>query len=93
MYGSIRIYTGAADLADALVENEGEVKRILGEIDGFKAYYLIRTADGTASVSVFENEAGAQESNKVAAAWIGENLPDLNVGAPQVAAGEVLIDA
>jgi len=93
MYGTIRIYTGADDLADALVENEVEVKRILGEIDGFKAYYLIRTADGTASVSVFENEAGAQESNKVAAAWIAENLPDVNVAAPQIAAGDVVIDA
>ncbi len=33
----IRIYTGSSDVADALVENESEVKRIVSEIDGFKA--------------------------------------------------------
>ena len=93
MYGTIRIYTGNSDVADALVENESEVKRIISAIDGFKAYYLIRTADGAASVSVYENETGAEESNKVAASWIGENLPDLTIAAPQVAAGEVVLNA
>jgi hypothetical protein len=46
MYASVRVYTGSHDLADALVANESEVRRIVGDIDGFKAYYLIRTADG-----------------------------------------------
>ena len=91
MHGSIRIYSGSSDLADALVENESEVKRIIREIDGFRAYYLVRTGDGAASVSLFDDEAGAEESNKVAAAWIRENLPDLSVSAPQIAAGEVVI--
>ncbi|MEO5575544.1 MAG: hypothetical protein ABIR67_05445 [Gaiellaceae bacterium] len=92
MYGTVRIYTGSSELADALVENETEVKRIVSEIDGFKAYHLIRTADGAASVSVYESESGAEESNTVAAAWIRENLPDLTIAAPQVSAGEVVID-
>ena len=92
MYATVRTYAGNRDLADALVENESEVKRIIAGIDGFKAYYLIRTADGAASVSVYENEAGAEASNKAAAAWLGENLPNLAVPAPQVSAGEVVID-
>ena len=92
MYGTVRIYTGS-ELADSLIENESEVKRILSEIDGFKAYYLIRTADGTTSVSVYENETGAAESNRAAAAWIGENLPDFAVAAPQVSVGEVVLSA
>lgn len=92
MYGSIRIYSGASELADALVENASEVERLVSGIDGFKAYYLIRTSDGAASISVFDDEAGAQESNNVARAWIGENLPDMSISAPQVSAGEVMID-
>jgi hypothetical protein len=52
MYATIRVYAGTPELADALVENESEVKRIIQGIDGFKAYYLVRTADGAASVSV-----------------------------------------
>lgn len=93
MFATVRTYSGSSDLADALVDNETEVKRILSEIDGFKAYYLLRTAHGTTSISVYENEAGAQESNKVAAAWLAENLPDLNVVAPQVSAGDVVINS
>jgi hypothetical protein len=91
MYATIRVYSGSSELADALVENESEVKRIIQGIDGFKAYYLVRTQDGAASVSVYENESGAEESNRVAAGWIRENLPDLTVSAPQVSAGEVVI--
>jgi heme-degrading monooxygenase HmoA len=91
MYATVRTYAGRPDLADALVNNESDVKRLVSEIDGFKAYYLIRTADGAASVSVYENEAGAEESNRAAAAWIGDNLPEFADAAPQVSAGEVVI--
>jgi hypothetical protein len=91
MYATVRVYSGSRELADALVENESEVKRIIRGIDGFKAYYLVRTSDGAASVSVYENEAGADESNRVASDWIRENLPDLSVSAPQVSAGDVVI--
>jgi hypothetical protein len=91
MYATVRVYAGTTELADALVENESTVKQLLGGIDGFKAYYLVRTADGAASVSVYESQAGAEESNRAAAAWIGENLPDVSVAAPQVSAGDVAI--
>jgi hypothetical protein len=91
MYATVRTYTGNHDLADALVNNESDVKRLISEIDGFKAYYLIRTADGTTSVSVYENQAGADASTRAAAAWIGENLPEMTGASPQVSAGEVVI--
>ncbi len=92
MFATVRTYSGN-DLADAIPGNESEVKRIISEIDGFKAYYLVRTADGTASISVYEDEAGTEESNRVAAAWIAENLPDLTVANPQISAGEVVLSA
>jgi hypothetical protein len=64
---------------------------VIGGIEGFKAYYLLKLAEGTSTVSVFENHEGAEESSRAAAAWLAENLPDLNVAAPYVTAGEVLI--
>ena len=91
MYATVRSYTDSGELADALVENESDVRRLIGQIDGFRAYYLIRTAEGTVSVSVYEDEGGAEESTRQAATWIRENLSDLSVAAPQVSAGEVLI--
>lgn len=91
MYGTVRVYSNH-DLADRLVEHESEVRRLLSAIDGFNAYYLVKTATGTASVSVYENEAGASESNAAAADWIAENLPDYSGAAPQVSVGEVVIN-
>ena len=93
MYATVRTYSASSELAGALVGKADEVKRLIGEIDGFKAYYLVRTADGAVSVSVYEDEAGVEESTKAAASFIRENLPDLGVVAPQVSAGEVVIDA
>ena len=90
MYASVRVYTGNA-LADALVERESDVKALISGIAGFEAYYLLKTADGTASVSVYQSQDGAEESNRVAAAWIAENLPQFAGSAPHVSAGDVVI--
>lgn len=91
MYATVRSYPGNREIADALVKNESEVKRLVSEIDGFKAYYLIRTTDGAVSVSVYDSQSSAEESNGVAAAWLRENLPELSGASPQVSAGEVVI--
>src|SRR5215471_15278142 len=76
MYAVIRAYSGNADLADALAAREDDVRKLIGGIEGFKAYYLVRLAEGTSTISVFERQEGAEESSRVAAAWLAENLPD-----------------
>jgi hypothetical protein len=91
MYAVIRAYTGNAELADTLAEREADIRRVIGGIKGFKAYYVLKLAEGTSTVSVFEDREGAEESSRAAAAWLAENLPDLNVAAPYVTAGDVLI--
>jgi hypothetical protein len=91
MYASIRAYAGNRDLADALAERTDDVRQLISGINGFKAYYLLKIEEGTTTISVFEDETGAEESNRIAAAWLAENLPDLDVAAPYVTAGEVLI--
>jgi hypothetical protein len=91
MYASIRTYAGNRDLADTLAEHEGEIRPVIAGINGFKAYYLVKSGDATTSISVFEDQTGAEESNRAAAAWLAENLPDLGVAPPQVTAGEVII--
>lgn len=93
MYATVRTYSAGPELADALVSNATDVKQLISEIAGFKAYYLVRTADGAVSISIYEDEAGAAESTRAAAAWIHENLPDLGGASPRVSVGEVVIDA
>jgi len=93
MYATVRTYSAGPELVDALVSHEADVKSLINGIDGFRAYYLVRTADGTVSISVYDNEAGANESNSAAVNWIRENLPEVGGSAPQVSAGEVVISA
>jgi hypothetical protein len=59
--------------------------------DGFKAYYVLSLAEGTSTVSVFETQAGAEESSRAAAAWLAEAVPDMDVQPPDVTAGEVVL--
>ncbi len=93
MYATVRTYSASPEMADALVGNEAAVKSLVSGIAGFSAYYLIRTADGAVSVSVYDTEAGATESTSAAADWIRENLPEISGSTPQVSAGEVVISA
>jgi len=90
MYASVRSYASGGDLVDALVENESEVRDLISGINGFQAYYVVRGERGDAvSVSVFDDRAGAEESNRVAADWVRSNLPDLALSPPHIVAGEV----
>ena len=94
MYVTMRYYHQNSELADTLVENESDVKRIIGGVEGFEAYYLVRTTDGsTVSINVFESQSGAEESNRAAAEWLRENAPEVSVNPPMVSGGEVLISA
>ena len=93
MYATVRSYPGVAGLADALAGQADDVRRIISQIDGFRAYYLLRTADGAVSVSVYDTQEGAEESARAAAAFLRESLPDIEVAAPQAVSGEVVVSA
>ena len=95
MYASVRRYEGVdPDLVDEIIKRtrEGAVPLISG-IKGFVAYYLLDAGDGViATVSIYENQAGAEESNKAAASWVKENIvPLMPVNPPEITAGEVRV--
>jgi hypothetical protein len=91
MYATVRTYSANPKLADALVSRQGDVKDLISSIDGFKAYYLIRTAEGAVSISIYDDQKGADESTSQAASFIRQNLPEVGGSAPQVSAGEVAL--
>jgi quinol monooxygenase YgiN len=69
--------------------NEGFIP-IIKDADGFLAYYALNAGAGEiATVSVFEDQAGAEESIRRAADWIRQNLAALLPDPPEITAGEV----
>lgn len=94
MYAAVRRYEG--------IKDDSEAGRLVGEsfvpllqkVEGFVAYYWIDAGDGTmASLSVFENQAGADESVRLAHQWIEDNAPGLFPNPPRVTEGEVVASA
>jgi quinol monooxygenase YgiN len=69
--------------------NEGFIP-IIKDADGFLAYYALNAGAGEiATVSVFEDQAGAEESIRMAADWVRQNLAALLPDPPDITAGEV----
>ena len=70
--------------------NEGLLP-LIKDVSGFQAYYALDAGGGRiASVSVFEDRAGAEESSRVAADWIRQNMASLFPNPPEVLEGEVV---
>ncbi len=91
MYASVRTYDDPS-LAAALAARADEVRAVISAIPGFRAYYLVEGDGSTVSVTVCDDQAGAEESTRVAAGWLRENMPDLGLAPPNVVAGPVVLD-
>lgn len=62
----------------------------LKTVPGFVTYYWLEGGEGTgASLSVFQDKAGAEESVRLAARFVEQHLAGLPVTSPEVTAGEV----
>ena len=62
---------------------------ILRQVPGFREYVLVETGGGVLSISVFADQAGAEESTRRAADWVQQNLAGFFAGPPTVTAGSV----
>jgi len=91
MYAVLRSSSGkeAKEISNFLEQNKAEVEKLLRSIYGFVSYSLVRTDDGTVSVTVFQDKASADEGIRVQRDWIKKNAPD--VGAPVMSQGPVLV--
>ena len=90
MYAVIRKYqfdpNASVEIAQKI--QEGFVP-LLRQTPGFVAYYWLDSADGHGtSLSVFEDQAGADESVRIAADFVREHLATL-LGKPEITKGEV----
>jgi len=93
MYAAIRQYQVDPGSVDEITRgvNEGFLP-IIKEVYGFQAYYVVDAGGGRlATVSVFEDRAGAEESTRMAADWIRQNMASLVPDPPEVLEGEVVV--
>ena len=93
MHAVVRSYSGsgAKELMDLIEQRKDEIESVIGSVAGFVSYTLLRTGDGGATVTVCEDRTGTDESLQKARDWIQENASDLNVAAPQVLEGPVVL--
>jgi len=93
MYAAIRqakAKTGAAEELAARIK-EGAIP-IISDVDGFMAYYVVYAPDDTVTaISIFNNHASAEESNRRVVAWIEKDLAPLLAGPATAMAGPVIV--
>jgi hypothetical protein len=63
---------------------------IIRDEPGFLAYYALNSGSGTiTSISIFEDRAGAEKSNRMAEGWVGKNLTNTLPTSPEIIVGKV----
>jgi predicted Fe-Mo cluster-binding NifX family protein len=92
MFAAIRYYRTDPDSMESVVRRvkEGFVP-VIRETPGFVAYLVLTPRqDEIVSVSVFEEQRSAEESNKKAEEWVRQNLSELLLS-PEFADGQVVV--
>ncbi len=93
MYASIRKYYIIPGTAEEFMRRvrEGFVP-LISQVSGFHAYYVVQVRDDEViSVSIFDSQAGAEESVRRAADWVAKNISSFIQGLPEITVGYVRI--
>ena len=77
MYTVVRQYSGpaASQLLDVMESKKDEVERLIRGVPGVVSYTALRTSDGGVTVTVCQDKAGTDESVRIAAEWVKQNVP------------------
>ena len=92
MHASVRKYVIRGSMDELLKRiREGFVPIVKGA-PGFKSYSVVRVrGNDVVTISVFESQAQARDSNSLAAEWVRENVASFVNGPPEIIAGEMVI--
>src|SRR5688572_7211970 len=92
MYLTVRRYEGSTDPAEVARRVSAGFVPLISGIPGFLGYAFVDAGNGVIiTMSWYRDQAGAQESNRRAAGWAGENLGPLLPNPPQITAGVVVV--
>jgi len=92
MHISIRRYDKVVSVSEVCRRIETSFVPLMRKFPGFIAYYAVDGGGGTmATVSVFSTEQMALESNETAAAWLQQNVADLQPVPATIVAGKARV--
>jgi hypothetical protein len=92
MYIVVRKYTNVHSVADAARRAKSGIGQILRKSRGFKSYYVLDGTEGVGvAVMIFEDRESANAANDKVLEFVQASLLDLNLGDPEIIAGEVLV--
>jgi hypothetical protein len=93
MYVSVSRYvTDPKSVKEVMRRIREEFVPMVSKASGFLNYHVLDAGDGVlASISMFENQAGAKQSDGLAADW-AKTLASLLPNPPQITAGEVVVE-
>jgi hypothetical protein len=93
MYMFVRKYTKVRSVADAARRAKSGIGQILSESPGFISYYVLDGGEGVGvAVMIFEDRESADAANDKVLQFVQASLLDLNLGDPEIIAGEVLLN-
>ena len=92
MYASIRRYEGAGNINEVVRAVKEDFLPILRNVPGFVAYYAVDIRYGVAiTISIYDDEVGAVEADRLAEKWVRESLVSTFPHAAEVMSGEVVV--
>src|SRR5450631_1619803 len=93
MYAAIRQGKAKPGTAEELTRRiKEDAIPIISDVEGFMAYYVVYAPDDTVTaIGIFNNHAGAEESNRRGLTWTEQNLAPLLVGPATAVAGPVIV--
>ena len=92
MYAAVRQFRAKPGMADELATRIKGAVPIISGVPGFMGYYVVYAPDDTVTaISIFNKVEEAQESNKLALAWVKDNLGDYFSGEADATAGPVIV--
>ena len=90
-YVTVRRYEGVVNPGEAARRVQEGFVPLISKLQGFVAYYWVDAGGGVMiSTSIFQDQAGEEESNQRAKDWVRKNLAALLPNPPQITAGKVV---
>jgi heme-degrading monooxygenase HmoA len=95
MFAAIRYYQADPPSIEEVVRRvQEEFVPLIRDMRGFVSYFILvpsEREEDIVSVSVFEDQQSAEESNRKAAEWVVQNLSELLRPNPEFASGQVVV--